>query len=97
MSMPDSCDNQFGHCKCLMNVIGVQCDECAENYWNLESGKGCQHCDCDTTGTVENSTSCDQKTGQCNCIRNRGGRTCRDCPYGYWGTPRTGCKSIKKT
>lgn len=75
-------------------MIGKLCDECAENYWNLESGKGCMQCDCDISGTVAASTSCDQHTGQCNCIAGRGGRTCRDCPFGYWGSPRTGCRSM---
>lgn len=93
MNSVDSCDSSFGHCKCLPNVIGKLCDECAENFWNLDDGKGCIQCDCDITGTRENTTYCNQKTGQCNCVKDRGGRTCRDCPFGFWGSPKKGCNS----
>lgn len=89
----ENCDSETGICSCLPNVIGYACDECAENYWNLESGQGCIACDCDISGTRENTTYCDQRTGQCNCIDGRGGRQCNECPFGYWGTPRSGCRS----
>jgi hypothetical protein len=78
----------------LPKVLGARCDECAENFWNLENGKGCEACNCDITGTYANSTSCDQKTGQCNCIEQRGGRKCDECPFGYWGNPAEGCISL---
>ena len=90
-----NCDSETGHCECLPKVLGARCDECAENYWNLESEKGCMACDCDTSGTYANSTNCDQKTGQCNCIDERGGRRCDECPFGFWGSPQEGCKSKK--
>ena len=90
-----NCSPDTGHCACLPKVLGRMCDECAENYWNLESGKGCEYCGCDTSGTYANSTSCDQRTGQCHCLTERGGRRCDECPFGYWGNPNTlgGCKS----
>lgn len=89
-----NCEPETGHCECLPKVLGARCDECAESFWNLESGKGCESCDCDISGTYANSTSCDQKTGQCNCIEQRGGRRCDECPFGYWGSPAEGCISI---
>ncbi|TSM04853.1 Laminin subunit beta-2 [Bagarius yarrelli] len=39
------CQRATGQCQCLPNVIGLTCDHCAPNYWNLASGHGCQ-CQC---------------------------------------------------
>ena len=89
-----SCDSEFGFCECLPKVMGKNCDECAQNFWNLQGGNGCIECDCDIRGTVFNSTQCDQKTGQCSCLPDRSGRRCDQCPFGEWGNPYTGCKSI---
>lgn len=74
-------------------MIGKLCDECSQNYWNLESGRGCLPCDCDISGTKENQTQCDQKDGKCACLPSRGGKRCDECPFGFWGSPTTGCKS----
>ena len=93
----DNCDPETGICNCLPKVIGRKCDECAADHWKLEGGKGCISCNCDISGTYANSTHCDQNSGQCSCIETRGGKTCDECPFNYWGTPKTGCKSIYKT
>ena len=37
-------------CDCLRNVVGMNCSECAENYWGLSSGNGCEECTCNITG-----------------------------------------------
>lgn len=41
------CQRATGQCQCLPNVIGLTCDHCAPNYWNLASGRGCETCNCD--------------------------------------------------
>ena len=90
-----NCDPFTGICECLPNVIGRKCDECKNEFWNLKSGTGCEECDCDLSGTYLNSSSCHETNGQCTCLSQRGGRTCEECPFGYWGSPKTGCKSSK--
>jgi hypothetical protein len=47
----DTCNHVTGQCKCQPDVEGLQCDRCAEGYWNLGSGKGCQQCDCCEVGS----------------------------------------------
>ena len=92
-----NCDRETGVCRCLPNVVGRRCDECATGHWNIESGIGCIACNCDTTGTYENSSECDELDGKCNCLPNRSGKRCNECPEGMFGDPKVGCKSkIKK-
>lgn len=49
-----------GQCKCLPNVIGLQCDRCKPEHYGIASRQGCSECDCDSDGTIDNSTECDQ-------------------------------------
>jgi hypothetical protein len=49
-------------------------------------------CDCDTTGTYLNSSSCDLETGQCDCLADREGKKCNECTKGKWGSPTSECK-----
>jgi len=83
------CDSNTGQCHCLPHVAGRRCDQCEPNYWNLESGTGCQACNCN----LENSRgpSCDEFTGQCQCNQGFGGRTCDGCADGFYGDPNTEC------
>ena len=37
---------------CLPNVVGDDCDKCAENHWNIDNPTGCQFCDCDPNGKI---------------------------------------------
>jgi hypothetical protein len=80
----------------LPNVIGQKCDKCKSRHWNLLSHRGCIDCECDLSGTLYNSTDCDQLTGQCLCKKHRGGRLCNECPFGYYGKPDQSCQSIKQ-
>ena len=32
--------------------MGMNCSECAENYWDLSSGDGCKECSCNITGML---------------------------------------------
>lgn len=88
-----NCDHLTGQCRCLPNVIGRNCDRCLDNHYGLSSGKGCFNCNCDIRGTVNETKNCNYETGQCECLSSRGGRTCSECRYGYWGDPTVKCHS----
>ncbi|XP_072335979.1 laminin subunit beta-3-like [Scyliorhinus torazame] len=81
------CNPITGQCNCLPNVIGSNCDRCAEGYWNLRRGIGCEPCSCDSKNSF--SQRCDAVTGQCPCRNTNTGRTCgsrhlHDCPDNYY-------------
>ncbi|KAM4571448.1 laminin subunit beta-2 [Fundulus diaphanus] len=85
------CQRATGQCQCLPNVVGLTCDHCAPNHWNLASGKGCEACSCDPNNSV--TSSCNEFTGQCQCREGFGGKTCTDCEENFWGDPRTQCRA----
>uniref|UniRef100_A0A3P8UVT8 Laminin, beta 2-like n=1 Tax=Cynoglossus semilaevis TaxID=244447 RepID=A0A3P8UVT8_CYNSE len=85
------CQRATGQCQCLPNVVGLTCDHCAPNHWNLASGKGCESCGCDPHNSV--TSSCNEFTGQCQCRDGFGGKTCTDCQENFWGDPRTQCRT----
>nr|XP_015824217.2 laminin subunit beta-2 isoform X1 [Nothobranchius furzeri] len=85
------CQRASGQCQCLPNVVGLTCDHCAPNHWNLASGMGCESCSCDPSNSV--TSSCNEFTGQCQCREGFGGKTCTDCQENYWGNPRTQCRA----
>ncbi|XP_028308576.1 laminin subunit beta-2 isoform X2 [Gouania willdenowi] len=85
------CQRTTGQCRCLPNVIGLACDHCAPNHWNLATGKGCEPCGCDPNNSV--TSSCNEFTGQCQCRDGFGGKTCLDCQENFWGDPRTQCRA----
>lgn len=49
------CQRATGQCQCLANVVGLSCDHCAPNHWNLASGNGCEACNCDPNNSVTSS------------------------------------------
>lgn len=61
---PD-CDQTTGSCYCKPHVVGKNCDKCEDGYYNLQSGEGCQPCNCDSIGS--HNYTCDSYTGQCYC------------------------------
>ncbi|CAE1285996.1 LAMC1 [Acanthosepion pharaonis] len=63
-----SCDPNNGQCPCQNAVEGLKCDKCQPGYWNLDSGSGCEPCNCDLTGSID--SNCDQNHGQCTCKDN---------------------------
>ncbi|XP_072886990.1 laminin subunit beta-3-like [Hemitrygon akajei] len=81
------CNQTTGQCACLPNVVGSNCDRCAEGFWNLRSGVGCTPCNCDPTNSY--SQRCDEVTGQCACRTANSERTCswsdlQKCPDYYY-------------
>uniref|UniRef100_A0A665X2B1 Laminin subunit beta-2-like n=1 Tax=Echeneis naucrates TaxID=173247 RepID=A0A665X2B1_ECHNA len=85
------CQRSTGQCQCLPNVIGLTCDHCAPNHWNLASGRGCEPCSCDPNNSV--TSSCNAFSGQCQCRDGFGGKTCTDCQENYWGDPGMQCRA----
>ncbi|XP_030383466.1 laminin subunit beta-1 [Scaptodrosophila lebanonensis] len=84
------CDRYTGQCPCLPNVKGLRCDECAVNHWKIASGEGCEACNCDPIGALEEQ--CQPYTGECRCRPGFGGRACNQCEKNYWGNPNEKCQ-----
>lgn len=59
------CDQSTGSCQCRLYVSGRNCDQCENGYYNIQSGAGCQPCNCDPVGSL--NQTCDVHTGQCWC------------------------------
>jgi len=83
------CDSANGQCTCKKNVVGRECNQCKETYWNLQSGKGCSECKCNPIGSV--SLSCDQKSGKCECRPGVTGDKCDECLPFHYGFSSDGC------
>ncbi|XP_071040425.1 laminin subunit beta-1 isoform X2 [Parasteatoda tepidariorum] len=83
------CDKRSGQCPCLPNVVGISCDRCAPNHWNISSRTGCKACDCDPIGSY--ASECNEFDGQCPCKHSFGGRKCDECQTNYWGDPHIQC------
>ncbi|OWF54908.1 laminin subunit gamma-1-like [Mizuhopecten yessoensis] len=83
------CDPTIGQCPCLPHVVGRKCDACEAGYWNLDSGAGCEACDCLPMGSLNNT--CQVAGGQCQCKPGVTGRQCDQCKPFYYGFSDTGC------
>ncbi|XP_055540243.1 laminin subunit alpha-1 isoform X2 [Wyeomyia smithii] len=79
------CDPDTGRCVCPPNSHGPECRTCAVNSWGNVFQRGCQHCECDITGSI--GQNCDSHSGQCNCKEGFTGRRCTECAVGYYGYP----------
>ncbi|KAF8777898.1 Laminin subunit gamma-1 like protein [Argiope bruennichi] len=84
------CNYATGQCPCKPNVEGKHCDTCAEGYWNLVSGEGCEPCQCDPIGSL--NRTCDITTGQCQCRPGVMGQKCDQCMSLHYGFSPEGCK-----
>nr|XP_061796460.1 usherin-like [Nerophis lumbriciformis] len=86
------CNKLTGQCPCREGVEGMQCTNCAPNYFNtsldMQNGPflGCVPCICDPRGTVVGSV-CDSTTGQCVCTPTRHGKNCSACRPGFYLSP----------
>lgn len=85
------CDQVSGDCKCKPNIIGRNCNECQNGYWNIASGEGCISCKCDPIGSY--NSSCNAYTGQCYCKPGITGLQCDKCEAYQYGFSVDGCKS----
>lgn len=84
------CNGFTGDCSCKPHVVGRDCDKCADGYFNLDSGDGCEPCNCDSIGS-QNAT-CHVLTGQCNCNEGVTGQRCDMCLSQHYGFSTDGCK-----
>ncbi|XP_002168125.3 laminin subunit beta-1 isoform X1 [Hydra vulgaris] len=87
------CNSVSGQCPCLPNVVGMNCDKCADGFYEMIIGKGCRNCMCDLEGSLDGT--CDKTNGQCKCRVGFGGQFCSECENYSWGMPKTikGCKA----
>ena len=81
-----TCDRRTGQCRCKIHVTGLKCDVCKDGYFQVGSSplEGCSACDCNSAGTLANSTICDKVVGNCTCKQNVEGRTCSECVSNTW-------------
>ena len=83
------CDGTSGQCSCKENVEGEHCERCRDTYWNIDSGTGCDPCNCDPIGSI--SQSCDLRTGRCVCHPGVTGHRCDVCMRNHYGFSPAGC------
>ncbi|XP_065196194.1 uncharacterized protein LOC135827668 [Sycon ciliatum] len=94
----ESCDMTNGTCYCKPSITSSVCDRCIDNYYQA-TGKvsGCAACSCDSARTVVGNTSCDGRTGICNCLPNFSGFRCQYCSLGFFdlsaGCPACSCSA----
>lgn len=75
--------NSEGKCQCKPGVTGDKCDRCDANFYNFGQ-HGCQPCNCNISGSYENTPQCDSGTGECFCKENVEGRHCGECRPGFF-------------
>lgn len=86
----EHCDSFTGQCHCRENVVGDQCDRCADDHYGYDTCDGCKACSCDI---ASEGSQCDEVTGQCKCRPGITGRRCDQCIPGYWNYGPGGCTS----
>lgn len=81
---------EIGQCTCKALTTGRRCDMCKPGYYGLKTGPvpgNCTECNCNLAGTVGESNTCTQDTGQCPCKNTTEHRTCDACKDGYYSFP----------
>ncbi|XP_059150956.1 laminin subunit alpha-3-like [Physella acuta] len=89
-SQTDTPPSPIGQCYCKNLVTGRRCDSCVPGYYGLISGPtpgNCTPCNCNLDGTVGQSNTCNQTSGQCPCKPNIEGVTCNACKNGFFSFP----------
>eukprot|EP00117_Sycon_ciliatum_P014122 scpid4981/ scgid14511/ Usherin; Usher syndrome type IIa protein homolog; Usher syndrome type-2A protein homolog len=81
------CDKTTGQCVCKANVIGRQCDMCADNFtmFNSDPTDGCTPCECFPAGST--SPVCNKDNGMCDCASAFMGTRCDECVPQAFGFP----------
>ncbi|XP_014675870.1 PREDICTED: laminin subunit alpha-2-like, partial [Priapulus caudatus] len=87
-SVNSTCDRFTGQCRCKPNIVGRQCERCADLRGNLR--EGCEECNCNEVGSAY--LQCDFESGQCQCKSGVFGRHCDTCNEGYYGFSDQGCQ-----
>lgn len=59
------CDKQTGACICPPHVIGEKCDKCEPYSFGFDQFFGCELCNCNPLGVVNNELQCDLNNGTC--------------------------------
>ncbi|CAL1547746.1 unnamed protein product, partial [Lymnaea stagnalis] len=77
---------------CLHNTRGYHCELCVLKYYPnvslpLNDIDRCIECNCNLAGTVGESNTCAQDTGQCPCKQTTEHRMCDACKDGYFSFP----------
>ncbi|XP_062383779.1 laminin subunit gamma-1 [Sardina pilchardus] len=85
-----SCLQVTGQCQCLPHVTNRDCSACDPGFYNLQSGKGCDRCNCSPIGST--SGQCDILSGQCECQPGVTGQQCDRCEVNFFGFGSSGCK-----
>uniref|UniRef100_A0A452H759 Laminin subunit gamma-1 n=1 Tax=Gopherus agassizii TaxID=38772 RepID=A0A452H759_9SAUR len=85
-----SCSQVTGQCECLPRVTERDCSTCEPGFYNLQSGRGCDRCDCHPLGSTDGH--CDIHTGQCECQPGITGQRCERCEVNHFGFGPEGCK-----
>ncbi|GAB0100956.1 Laminin subunit gamma-1 [Sergentomyia squamirostris] len=87
------CDSLTGNCRCKPYVVGRNCNECQNGYFNIISGHGCESCNCDPVGSYSagHNSTCDRFTGQCRCKPGVVGLKCDQCAPYHYGFSEEGC------
>ncbi|KAJ8736784.1 hypothetical protein PYW07_000055 [Mythimna separata] len=80
------CDDN-GMCICPKNVEGENCDRCKPYTFNFDVQRGCDDCNCNPLGVVDNRLQCEADSGNCACRENVVGRTCDHCVPGHYAFP----------
>ncbi|XP_078499309.1 laminin subunit gamma-1 [Lissotriton helveticus] len=103
-----NCDRLTGEClKCIYNTAGFYCDRCRNGFFGNPLApipeEKCKACSCNPYGTVNQQTSCNQVTGQCECLPHVTGRDCGACELGFYnlqsslGCDRCECHALGST
>ena len=87
------CDQSSGQCQCKPYITGRNCDRCMDGFYDLDSGNGCQACNCDAVGSL--NRTCNVRTGQCFCRPGVVGLRCDSCAVNQYGFSYDGCKACQ--
>ncbi|XP_049885179.1 laminin subunit alpha [Pectinophora gossypiella] len=80
------CDDD-GRCICPKNVEGENCDHCKPFTFNFDELRGCDDCNCNPLGVLDNQLQCEADSGNCACKENVIGRMCDHCVPGHYAFP----------